>query len=358
MKIYWLVFALGVALQLTVLPASSSASGKLKACWIYPGSVGAFGYTHQHDLGRLAVERALADKVETVFLENVRGAAEIERGFETLIGENCRIIFGASASFASVQARLAEQHPGIRFENATGAVKTGRLGTYNARFYEGRYVEGQIAARESRSGSAGYIAPFPVPEVVLGINAFVLGARSVDRGFKVSIAWTHSWHDPQKEADAAAALMEAGADVIAQHTDSAAPLQLAEALGKRGFGQSSDMLSFAPKADMTSLVDEWSAYYIRRVQAVLDGTWTPEHVWLGVKDGTVTLAPLTNVSEGTRQMAQATVRKIQQGWGPFTGPIARQDGSPWLKAGEAADDDTLRSMNFYVEGVEGTLPPQ
>src|SRR5690606_10462850 len=193
---------------------------------------------------------------------------------------------------------------------------------------------GQIAAKMSKKGLAGYIVSFPIPEVVMGINAFMLGAQSIDPDFKVKIVWVNSWFDPGKEADAAKALFDQGADVITQHTDSTAALQVAEERGLVGFGQSSDMIKFAPKAQLTSNTDNWGPYYVERVKAVLDGTWKADSVWLGIKDGAVDLSPYTNMPDDVKAMAEATEKKIADGWNPFTGPVFKQDGSQWLKDGE------------------------
>ncbi|AZO30423.1 MULTISPECIES: BMP family ABC transporter substrate-binding protein [Mesorhizobium] len=338
------------------LAATAEAADKLKACWVYTGPIGDFGYSYQHDQGRLEVEKALGDKVETAYLENVSEGPDADRAFERLAREKCKIIFGTSFGFMDAEVKVAKKFPKVMFEHATGYKTGDNLGIYNARFYEGRYVLGQIAAKESKKGLAGYIVSFPIPEVVMGINSFILGAQSVNPDFKVKIVWVNSWFDPGKEADAAKALFDQGADIIVQHTDSTAALQVAEERKLHGFGQSSDMIKFAPNAQLTSLTDEWGPYYISRVQAALDGTWKPDNVWLGIKDGAVKLAPFTNMPDDVKAMAEATEKKIAGGWNPFTGPVSKQDGSPWLKDGEVADDGTLLGMNFYVKGIDDKLP--
>ncbi|RVD59113.1 BMP family ABC transporter substrate-binding protein [Mesorhizobium sp. M2D.F.Ca.ET.185.01.1.1] len=349
-----------IALMTTVaalsVVATAEAADKLKACWVYTGPIGDFGYSYQHDQGRLQVEKALGDKVETAYLENVSEGPDADRAFERLAREKCKIIFGTSFGFMDAEVKVAKKFPKVMFEHATG-YKTGKnLGIYNARFYEGRYVLGQIAAKESKKGLAGYIVSFPIPEVVMGINSFILGAQSVNPDFKVKIVWVNSWFDPGKEADAAKALFDQGADIIVQHTDSTAALQVAEERKLHGFGQSSDMIKFAPNAQLTALTDEWGPYYISRVKAALDGTWKPDNVWLGIKDGAVKLAPFTNMPDDVKAMAEATTKKIAGGWNPFTGPVSKQDGTPWLKDGEVADDGTLLGMNFYVKGIDDKLP--
>ncbi|TPI33128.1 BMP family ABC transporter substrate-binding protein [Mesorhizobium sp. B3-1-6] len=351
-----LLIALMTTAAALSLAATAQAADKLKACWVYTGPIGDFGYSYQHDQGRLEVEKALGDKVETAYLENVSEGPDADRAFERLARENCKIIFGTSFGFMDAEVKVAKKFPKVMFEHATGFKTGDNLGIYNARFYEGRYVLGQIAAKESKKGLAGYIVSFPIPEVVMGINSFILGAQSVNPDFKVKIVWVNSWFDPGKEADAAKALFDQGADIIVQHTDSTAALQVAEERKLHGFGQSSDMIKFAPNAQLTSLTDEWGPYYISRVQAALDGSWKPDNVWLGIKDGAVKLAPYTNMPDDVKAMAEATEKKIAGGWNPFTGPVSKQDGSPWLKDGEVADDGTLLGMNFYVKGIDDKLP--
>ncbi|WP_136620945.1 MULTISPECIES: BMP family ABC transporter substrate-binding protein [Mesorhizobium] len=351
-----LLIALMTTTAALSLAATAEAADKLKACWVYTGPIGDFGYSYQHDQGRLEVEKALGDKVETAYLENVSEGPDADRAFERLAREGCKIIFGTSFGFMDPEVKVAKKFPKVMFEHATGYKTGDNLGIYNARFYEGRYVLGQIAAKESKAGVAGYIVSFPIPEVVMGINSFMLGAQSINPNFKAKIVWVNSWFDPGKEADAAKALFDQGADIIVQHTDSTAALQVAEERKLHGFGQSSDMIKFAPKAQLTSLTDEWGPYYISRVQAALDGTWKPDNVWLGIKDGAVKLAPYTNMPDDVKAMAEATEKKIAGGWNPFTGPVAKQDGTPWLKDGEVADDGTLLGMNFYVKGVDDKLP--
>ena len=351
-----LLIALMTTTAALSLAATAQAADKLKACWVYTGPIGDFGYSYQHDQGRLEVEKALGDKVETAYLENVSEGPDADRAFERLAREGCKIIFGTSFGFMDAEVKVAKKFPKVMFEHATGYKTGDNLGIYNARFYEGRYVLGQIAAKQSKAGVAGYIVSFPIPEVVMGINSFMLGAHSINPNFKAKIVWVNSWFDPGKEADAAKALFDQGADIIVQHTDSTAALQVAEERKLQGFGQSSDMIKFAPKAQLTSLTDEWGPYYISRVQAAIDGTWKPDNVWLGIKDGAVKLAPYTNMPDDVKAMAEATEKKIAGGWNPFTGPIDKQDGTPWLKDGEVADDGTLLGMNFYVKGVDDKLP--
>jgi basic membrane protein A len=349
--------ALAAALALGVSAGAANAADKLKACWVYVGPVGDFGYSYQHDLGRKAVEKALGDKVETAFLENVAEGPDAERAIERFAREGCKIIFTTSFGFMDPTIKVAAKYPDIKFEHATGYKKADNVAIYNARFYEGRYVMGQIAAKMSKTGTAGYIVSFPIPEVVMGINAFMLGAQSVNPDFKVKIIWVNSWYDPGKEADAAKVLLGQGADIMVQHTDSTAPLQEAEKAGKLGFGQSSDMIKFAPKSQLTSNTDDWDPYYIARVQAVLDGTWKSEDTWGGMKDGMVVLSPFTNMPDDVKKMAEDSVAKIKSGeFHPFTGPITKQDGTTVGEAGKPLPDGELLGMNYYIKGVDDKLP--
>jgi simple sugar transport system substrate-binding protein len=253
--------------------------------------------------------------------------------------------------------KVAKKFPKVKFEHATGYKTADNVSVYNARFYEGRYVQGQIAAKLSTKGVAGYIASVPVPEVVQGINAFMLGAQSINPDFKVKVIWANSWFDPGKEADAAKALIDQGVDILTQHTDSTAAIQVAAERGIKAFGQASDMIKFAPKTQLSATIDEWGPYYIDRAKAVLDGTWKSQDIWWGMNEGLVKMAPFTNMPDDVKKMAEETVAKIKSGeLKPFTGPIKKQDGSEWLKAGEHADDKTLLGMNFYVAGVDDKLP--
>lgn len=347
-----------VAAALLALAADGAiAADKLKACWVYVGPIGDFGYSYQHDQGRLQVEKALGDKVETAYLENVAEGPDAERAFERFAREGCKIIFGTSFGFMDPMVKVAAKFPDVKFEHATGYKKSDNLAIYNARFYEGRYIAGQIAAKMSKAGLAGYIVSFPIPEVIMGINAFMLGAQTVNPDFKVKIVWVNTWFDPGKEADAAKALFDQGADVIVQHTDSTAPLQVAQERGLHGFGQSSDMIKFAPKAQYTSLVDEWGPYYIERVQAAIDGTWKSGDVWLGIKDGAVKLADYANLPDDVVAAAKDMEKKISSGeFHPFSGPIYDQEGKERYAAGAVAPDADLLSMNWYVKGIDDKLP--
>lgn len=345
-----------LAVALGMSAASAAAQEKLKACWVYVGAIGDFGWTYQHNQGRLAVEKELGDKVQTIFVENVP-EADSERAIERLAREGCGIVFTTSFGFMEPTLKVAKKFPDVKFEHATGYKTAPNVTTYNAKFHEGRYVIGQIAAKMSKAGVAGYIVSVPIPEVISGINAFMLGAQTVNPDFKVKIVWINSWYDPGKEADAAKVLFSQGADIIVQHTDSTAPLQIAEEQGKHGFGQASDMIKFAPKAQYTAIVDDWAPYYVRRVKDVLDGTWKSQSSWDGMAEGTVHMAPFTNLPDDVVKSATETMEAIKTGkLHPFTGPITKQDGSTAGEAGKPLADGDILGMNWYVKGVDDKVP--
>jgi basic membrane protein A and related proteins len=336
---------------------ASAQQEQVKACWMYVGPVGDHGWSYQHDQGRLHVEEVLGDKVETVFIENVAEGPDAERTIERLARDDCDIVFTTSFGFMEPTIKVAAKYPDVKFEHSTGFKRADNVATYNAKFHEGRYVIGQIAAKMSKTGTAGYVASFPIPEVVSGINAFMLGAQSVDPDFKVRVVWVNSWYDPGKEADAAKVLFGQGADMISQHTDSTAPLQIAEDEGKHGFGQATDMIAFAPNAQLTAIVDDWSGYYVERIQAVLDGTWEPVDVWGGLDSGMVAMAPYTNMPDDVAEMAAETTEAIASGeLHPFTGPIHNQAGELVVKEGETLSDGDVLGMNWYVQGIDDQLP--
>lgn len=341
---------------LLILAAPARAEDKLKVGFVYVGPVADYGYSFQHDLSRKALAEALPDKVETTYLENVP-EADSERAIEKLARSGMGLIFTTSFGFMEPTLKVAKKFPKVKFEHATGYKRAANVSTYSARFYEGRYVCGKIAATLTKSGTVGYIASFPIPEVVSGINAFMLGAQSVNPNVKLKIVWVNTWFDPGKEAEAAKALLAQGADILAQHTDSAAPLQEAEKQGKLAFGQSSDQYRFAPKAQLTAVVDDWNGYVIREAKAVLDGSWQSHDTWGGIKDGMVVLAPFTNMPADVKAMAEDTVKAIATGKvHPFAGPVTKQDGSVAVKAGETAPDPMILGMNWYVKGIDDTLP--
>jgi basic membrane protein A len=353
-----LALAAGLAIAATASFGAANAAEKTKACFVYIGPTGDFGWTYQHDQGRLAVEKAFGDKVETAYLESVPESSEAQRPIEGLARSGCNIIFTTSFNYMDPTNKAAKKYPDVKFEHATGFKRLhSNVSNYSSKFYQGRYVQGQIAAKISKTGVAGYIASFPIPEVIRGINAFILGAQSVNPDFKLKVVWVSTWFDPPKEADAAKALIDQGVDIVTQHTDSTAAMQVASERGIKAFGQASDMIKFGPKTQLTAIIDEWGPYYVSRVKAVMDGTWEQVDVWHGMADGNVVMAPFTNMPDDVAKMATDTTAKITSGeLEPFTGPVTKQDGTVWLKEGQKAEIGTLLGMNFYVKGVDDKLP--
>ncbi len=337
---------------------ATAAYAKTKACFIYVGPIGDFGWSYQHHQGLLDAEKAMGDELETAYLESVPEGADAERAIERFARSGCNIIFTTSFGYMDATNKVARRFPKVKFEHATGYKREhDNVSTYGSRFYEGRYVQGEIAASISKTGVAGYIASFPIPEVVRGINSFILGAQSVNPDFKLKVVWVNTWFDPGKEADAAKALIDQGVDVITQHTDSTGPMQVAAERGIKAFGQASDMINFGKETQLTSIVDDWGPYYIERIEAVAKGSWDQKDTWAGMKEGHVVMAEYTNMPDDVKATAAATEAKIKSGeFHPFSGPITKQDGSEWLKEGETADIGTMLGMNFYVKGVDDTLP--
>jgi len=338
---------------LPIIGSSAFAADPLKVAFVYLGPIGDHGWTYAHEQGRQDVIRKFGDKVQTTIVENVSEGPDSERVIRRLAEEGNSIVFTTSFGYMNPTLKVAKRFKDVRFEHATGYQRAPNMATYNARFYEGRAVCGTIAGHMSKSGVAGYIASFPIPEVVMGINAFTLAARKVNPKFETKVLWVSSWYDPAKEADAAKALIDQGADVIAQHTDSPAALQTCEQRGLIAFGQAWDMSDFAPKAHLTAIVNRWGPYYIARIQQVLDGKWETGDTWWGFKEGVLEMSPYNEVVPADVQAAaEATQMGIVDGSGnPFTGPINDNTGKERLASGVLGDGD-LHKMDWYVEGVQ------
>lgn len=340
--------------------AQAQAVDKVKACFVYVGPVGDGGWTYQHDLGRQAAMAHFGDKLETTYQESVPEGADAERVMTQMALSGCNMIFATSFGFGEAVNNVAPKFPNVKFEHATGFMRNHpNVSTYDARFYEGRAVLGNIAGHTTKSNKIGYIGSFPIPEVVQGINAYYIHAKKVNPDVELSVVWAFSWFDPAKEADAAKALIEQGVDVIAAHTDSTAPLaEAAKAGNVIGFGQASDMVEYKPSPRVASIIDEWSPYYIKRIQAALDGTWEQSASWAGIGAGEVVIGEITDaIPAEVKAEAEALRDKIGAGeYHPFTGPLNKADGSVWLKDGEVADDATLAGMMFFVEGIKAEIP--
>ena len=357
MRISKITAAVLSAVLLSAVAGDGIAAEKIKVGFVYVGPIGDHGWTYRHDIGRLAIEKALGDRVETSYVESVSEGADAERVIRQLAAAGHGLIFTTSFGFMNPTVKVAKQFPNVRFEHATGYKRTDNVSTYNARFYEGRYIAGVIAGKMTKSEIIGYVASHPIPEVVRGINAFTLGLRSINPQATVKVVWVNSWYDPGKESDAAKSLIDQGADILLQHTDSPAPLQVAQNRGVFGFGQASDMSAFAPKAQLSAIIDNWDGYYVSRARAVLDGEWKSADTWGGLNDGLVEMAAYTNMPSDVAALAKETEEKIRSGkMHPFTGPIKNQAGEIKAAAGQPLDDGTLLGMDWYVEGVEGNLP--
>jgi len=338
--------------------AAAAAQEKTKVGFIYVGPVGDLGWTYEHDQGRLAVEEEFGDRVETVYQESVPEGADSERALTQMALGGADIIFTTSFGYMDPTINVAAKFPDVKFEHATGYKRAENVSTYSARFYEGRAVIGHIAGKMTKTNRIGYIASFPIPEVIRGINSAFIHARKANPDVEFSIVWVNTWFDPAKEGDAAQALIDQGVDIIMQHTDSTAPQTVAQDAGIYSFGQASDMATFAPEPRISSIIDNWAPYYIARVAAVMDGTWESIDTWDGIGPGMVEIGEMSEVIPAeVRTEAQALSDSIAAGdYHPFTGPINYQDGSTWLGEGETADDGVLLGMNFYVEGLTGDVP--
>ena len=349
---------LGAAVVAGGMLASTDASAEEKIGFVYVGPIGDHGWTYRHDIGRKAVEEAFGDKVKTTYVESVKEGADSERVIRKMAADGHKLIFTTSFGFMNPTVKVAKQFPKVMFEHATGYKRAENVSTYAARFYEGRYVVGKIAGKMTKTNIIGYVGSFPIPEVVRGINATTLAARSVNPDVQVKVAWVNTWYDPGKEGDAAKALIDQGADVILQHTDSPAPLQVAESRGVWGVGQASDMSKFSAKAQLTAIIDNWDTYYVERTKAVLDGTWKSQDVWGGLKSKMVEIAPYNDaIPADVVALAEETRKGLMDGSiKPFAGPIKGQDGTVKVKEGEELDDGVLLGMDWYVEGVQGKLP--
>ena len=349
----------GAATALVLASGAWAESHTTKVGFVYVGPIGDGGWTYEHNEGRLAVEEEFGDAVETVFVESVPEGADAERVMTQMALEGADLIFTTSFGYMDPTINVAAKFPDVKFEHATGYKTADNVSVYSARFYEGRAVQGHIAGRMTESNIIGYIASFPIPEVIRGINSAYLHAKKVNPDVEFKVVWVYTWFDPAKEAEAANVLIEQGADVILQHTDSTAPQAAAQqAGGVITFGQASDMAEFAPSPRVSSIIDNWAPYYIDRVRAVMDGTWSTVETWDGMSTGMVKMGEITDaVPADVKAEAEEMIAAITAGeYHPFTGPINKQDGSVWLAEGETADDGTLLGMNFYVEGLEGEIP--
>jgi simple sugar transport system substrate-binding protein len=345
----------GVVLLMILSLSTTIFAKEPKIGFIYIGPPGDHGWTYMHDQGRKDIEIDLGYK--TTYIEGVPENADAVRAIRKLAESGHDLIFTTSFNYMDQTLEVAKEYPNIKFEHATGYKRADNVSTYSARFYEGRTIIGHIAGKETKSNIVGYIASFPIPEVIRGINAFYLAASKVNPDIEVKIIWAFTWYDPGKEADAAKILISQGADIIVQHTDTYAPCQVAEEMGVKAFGQASDQEAFCPNAHMTAIIDDWGSYYVARAKAIADGTWKSTDTWWGLDKGMVKMSRYRNMSPDTKYEAIAIQKGLTSGEiHSFEGPIYNQAGELVVPAGAVADDGMLAGMNFYVQGIEGSLP--
>jgi basic membrane protein A and related proteins len=351
-----LIGAGAVASALPALISPARGADPLKVGFLYLGPVGDFGWTYQHDIARKAAIEHFGDKIKTTYVENVAEGPDSEKVLNDLANQGHKLIFATSFGYMNYVLNSAKRHPAVFYEHATGYKRAVNVSTYNIRFYQGRYIQGIIAGKLSKAGLAGYVGSVPVPEVVQGINAFMLGMQTVNPKARLKFVLINSWYDPPKEGDAAKALIDQGCDIITQHTDSPAPLQAAASRGVKAFGQSTDMAKFATGSQLSASTDVWGPYYIKRIGDVLDGTWKSTDTWGGFDTGMLAMSPFTNMPEDVAALATSTEEDIKSGKNKvFVGPISDQSGTVKVPAGTTMDDAALSRMQWLVQGVDGKL---
>lgn len=341
--------------------AASAPAAKpepLKIAFAYVGPVGDGGWTFAHDNGRKALEKEFGDRVVTSFVEKVPEAADAERVFRDMVGQGNTLVFGTTFGYMEPMLKVAADNAGVKFEHATGYKTADNLRTYDSRTYEGAYMAGVVAGAMTKTHTLGVVGSIPIPEVIRNINSFTLGAQSVNPKIKTKVVWVNEWFNPPKETEAATALINGGADVLMQNTDSAAVLKTAEDKGKRAFGWDSDMTAYGPKAHLGSAVINWGPYYIKATRDVLDGTWSTGKAWWGVKEGAI---DFVGIAEDVPADTKAKVEQVKAGLkdGSFViwkGPIVDNTGKEVLAKDAVADDAFLGGIKFYVKGVEGKVP--
>lgn len=339
---------------------TAAGSKKVTAGFIYIGPVGDGGWTYAHDAGRKhLVEKLEAEGVKTIVQESVSedNVADVEKALKDMVDQGANIIFATSFGYMDPVLKVAKENPEVKFMHCSGYKTADNVSSYFGRIYEARYLSGIVAGMKTKTNTIGYVAAYPIAEVVRGINAFTLGVKSVNPDATVKVRWTSTWYDPAKEKEAAKSLLDENADVIAQHQDTAGPQQAAEERNVFSIGYNSDMKDMAPKAYMTAPIWNWGPYYVEQVKAVMDGTWKSESHWEGMNEGIVALAPLTeNAPEGAQAKVDEAMAKIKDGsFNVFAGPIKDQEGNVKVEEGKSLDDAALTSFDWFVEGVEGKI---
>lgn len=331
----------------------------LKIAFAYVGPVGDGGWTFAHDNGRKAVEKAYGDKVVTSFVEKVPESADAERVIRDMAAQGNKLIFGTTFGYMEPMLKVAGDTKDVKFEHATGYKQAENMRTYDSRTYEGAYMAGVIAGKMSKTGTLGVVGSVPIPEVVRNINSFTLGAQSVNPKIKTKVVWVNEWFNPPKETEAATALINGGADVLFQNTDSSAVLQTAEKMGKRAFGWDSDMTAYGPKAHLASAIINWGPYYVKAVGEALEGKWTGNTAsWWGVKEGAIDIVSMAaDVPDDTKKRVEEVKAGLKDGsFSIWKGPITDNTGKELLAKDVVADDKFLGGLKTYVKGVEGKVP--
>jgi basic membrane protein A len=349
----------GLMAALAASPLVRAVEEPMKVAFIYVDPVGDTGWSYQHDVARRELERVLGPKVKTTFVESVPATADAERVIRQLAVAGNQMIFTTSFGYMEPTLRVAKLFPKIKFEHATGYKTAANMVTYETRFYEGAYLLGVLAGKTTKSNTLGYVGSFPIPEVIRNINAFTLGARSVNPKATVKVIWVDTWYDPGKERQAAEALIAQGADVLGQNTDSPAIVQVAEKHGVHAFGWDSDMSKYGPTAQLTANTENWTDYYVDEINKAMAGTWTGgRQTAQGIKEKMVVLAPLNkSVPPEVVKLFNDKQRGIVDGTlVPFAGPLKDNTGAVKLAAGSALTHEQLMAINWYVEGVDGTIP--
>ena len=343
-------------------PAAAASAPKaepLKIAFAYVGPVGDGGWTFAHDNGRKALEKEFGDKIKTSFVESVPESADAERVIRDMVGQGNKLVFGTTFGYMEPMLKVAADNAGVKFEHATGYKQAENMRTYDSRTYEGAYMAGVIAGKMTKSNVLGVVASIPIPEVVRNINSFTLGAQSSNPKVKTKVAWVNEWFNPPKETEAATSLIDGGADVLFQNTDSPAVLKTAESKGKRAFGWDSDMTAYGPKAHLASAVINWGPYYIKATKEALDGSWKGgTAAWWGVKEGAI---DLVSIADDVPAETKARIDEVKKGLkdGSFViwkGPITDNTGKVQIAKDAVADDKFLGGLGFYVKGVEGKIP--
>lgn len=339
-------------------PAPAPAPQKLKVAFAYVGPVGDGGWTFAHDNARKAVQQEFGDRIETSFVEKVPESADAERVMRDMVAQGNKLIFGTTFGYMEPMLKVAADAKDVKFEHATGYKTAENLRTYDSRTYEGAYMAGVVAGHMTKSNVLGVVGSIPIPEVVRNINSFTLGAQSVNPKVKTKVVWVGDWFNPPKETEAATALINGGADVLMQNTDSSAVLQTAEKMGKRAFGWDSDMSSYGPKAHLGSAIINWTPYYKKAVGDALNNTWSTGQSWWGVKEGAIDFVSVAaDVPDAAKQQLEKVKAGLKDGtFQIWKGPIADNAGKELLAKDAVADDKFLGGVNFYVKGVEGKVP--